>query len=93
MNKRALGSARQCVGPNSEADVSRSVATRVEADIPLVRDTDTSRGPGLLGASIGMRAITVLGEVGNIGWGGKRRGCHGCHVEKWRSRSIGGKQG
>ena len=80
-----LVSARQCVGPSSEAGVSGSVVTRVGADILLVRGMD--REPGLLGALIRMRVVFVVGEVEDVGGEEARKmSCRGMAV------SIGGEQ-
>ena len=46
--------------------MSGSVATRVEADILLVRDMDTSREPDLLKGLSPMRVVAVVGGVGDV---------------------------
>ena len=63
--------------------MSGSVATRVEANILLVRDMDTSRGPGLLENLSRMRVVGVVGEMGYVGGegsadvsGGQQRRLH-----------------
>ena len=73
-----LGSARRRVGLISDAGVSGSAVTSVEADMLLVRGMD--REPGLLGVLIRMRVVAVVGEVGD--GGGEESG--GCHVEEGR---------
>ena len=56
----------------SEAGVSGSVVTGVEADMLLVRGMDSE--PGLLGTLIRMRVVAVLGDVGDVGGEGSAEG-------------------